>query len=820
MHRRQPGRRDRQGTQRWRLVGLLWCAATLAGASIALFVGGVVSSAPAQGATTPYLTLSVTPPHDLITGEKITLTVKVTPTGVSAGLELTRVSMGWCNAGSTLPQVLPKSGYMNLTNALPLGSLGSAGPVCTTATHPTLNTNAIEPVSAISPKTATATSVTGPTFAQVTDATAVRNGTIACDAAHPCTFAVGVYVLWKTPASQPSALQTGAIYFLSAPVTFLPSTLSQSCGGYAGTQLASAAPDQFAREITKWTLAGCQTNVGGGKALASVSSSGSGDLTALCQFASGEEDFAYGGAGYGSTSSPFNPAQCPARTGGAEAKRSYVAIPVALNAMVLGHTQTIKTTNNVSQQLDFADYARLTITDVQAAQLLGADGSTLSWAGTSKGPTSLGPALVKEDPTLVKDQYYTTTTITTSGNNPISHQNRSNSARGVVVTSGTNATILFGTQFFQAVVPPATWVSPAKVGPTRTHPPLAAGASFSLATPPYDVRTVTGETTILHYLTPGVAARTTGMPWAFLPATDADALWFGMANASLQLPGTTPPVYVSPTTKTAMQAAVANMIPQSDGTLVPNPTGKAVGGHNPYPLTFVEYVFAPTQPLMGPTCTLRTQAESHLIAWLNYITGAGQTHLVKGLAPLPASLQETAASAITQVGESPPGCIPATVTTTLRTSTTLGAGGAGGTTKKTAAGTTSTTTAAGPGAAHGGTSSSGSSGGGGVAYGSGGRYSSANGSSSTGSLNGGAGTTPASVNGSTSTAHKSLTTATDLSDFKQVEGPGWLLPVLAVIVLFVLVPGMALLVSGRSPNQLLELLRGQPVGHDPPGGSS
>jgi hypothetical protein len=800
----RPERARREGGRRWRTIGLLWCVTILVAGTATFLFESAAAPSKAEAATTPYLTASVTPGQDLVTGQRMTLTVSRTSAGTTAGVQITKVVPGWCAGGTDLPTVITSQGVSAGTNFPPTGE----HTVCTTPIHPTLSSNALPQLSVISPTTRTAQSVTGKTFAQVSDGRKMTYGTLACDAGHPCTFAMAVYVQFKTPSTiRPVDLQGGAIYFLQIPVTFLPTTVNASCGGAAGTQLTSVGPDSLGQTITDWTVDGCEAKVGGGKALASVVSSGSSDDTALCDFANGEADFAYSGIGYGTKSSPFNPANCPVKDGSAQSERPYVAVPVALNAVVLAHTETLTTRTNVANGYNFNSYTKqLGITDVQAAQLLGADGHTLSWTGTSKGPTSLGRALVRENPTLVHDFYYTNLP-TTNGHNPISHHNQGTNATGVVVTSGTNATTFIGTRFFQSVVPATTWVSPAKVGATKTHPALGANASFALATPPYDVDPATGLTTIVHVLTPTTSHG--GMPWAFIPATDSDAIWFGMANLALQVPGTTPPVYVSPTTTTAMQAAVANMTAQPDGTLLPDPTGGAVSGKEPYPLTFVEYVFAPTEPLMGTGCKPRTVAEQHLIDWLDYITGVGQTELPKGLAPLPPSLQAQALTAIAQVGEAPPTCTP-TKTTTKTGKTTKLAVATTGTTGT--AGTTTSTTPL-PAASHGsgGPTSSGS--------GSGSSSALAGTRSSFGST-GSSGSPSGTKTGSTSTPPSPSkarlgTTPDELAGFTAAEGTSWLLPAVGVLLLFLLLPGLVLLASGRSPRQVLASLRGQPGGGQP-----
>lgn len=798
--RRRRADADAGAGVRWRAVGLVWCVVALLGAAVISLLWQGTGASPAQAASQPttYLTLSVNHTEDLATGEAMDLTVSRTPSGTAAGVEIRRVVSGWCAPGTTLPTAVPAGPNQSSANVLPTVRGGTT--VCTTPTFPVINTSVKPPLAIISaPKNATTNypSAAGTTFAQESSGTQLRNGVLACNTSHPCTFGVAVYVTFKNPAAITATLRSGAIYYLQVPVTFLPSTAAASCGGVAPGRLSSAGPDRVGHLVTDWIIDACQARVGGGKALANVPTTGGSDSSALCAFAGGAVDFAYSAVGYGTSGSAFNPANC---TGGAKPDRPYVAVPIALDAVTLSHTQTIWASNNAASMFSVTDYsARPRMTDAQLAQLLGAGGLG-SWTGSP-----LGQALVRQTPTFANDLFYTGIQ-TTFGFNPIVRLAR-NGNRGVVVTSGTTVTAFLVTRFLQAVA--ATTLR----SPTAGHPKVGTIANFGLATPKLDTLPATGLSAITHVLTPGTGP--TGMPWALLSALDADSLWFGMANVSLQAPGTT--VYVSPTTSAALQAAVATMAAQPDGTLLPSLTGGKVGGSDPYPLTYVEYVIAPTQPLMGPNCTLRTQSQTNLTDWLSYITGVGQTELPAGLAPLPPALQAQAISAIAQVGESPPGCIPPTGTTTSTTTTA----------------TTPSTTGAGTGSSSGPSSSSSGAKGsdsGASSSGSSSATSAAGRSSfsSTGFAGRGTGTTSTSNNpgGPTPTATSAPPVpatsshadpvAAALADFTSPPGSGWALPFVAVLVLFLLLPGMVLLVSGRSPRQAVAAVRAFLIGDRPP----
>ena len=541
--------------------------------------------------------------------------------------------------------------------------------MCTTYTattgHPTLN-GAPVPVSTISPPvnaTGNYPSVSGTTFAQETQGKTLRHGKVTCDPTHPCTFAVAVYVHFKTPATvAPGTLHGGATYFLKTGVTFKPTTVNVACGGAATGQFTSAGPDSLGQMATTWAVDACQAKVGGGKALTRVETSSGSDQLALCAFAAGKADLAYSAVGYGTASSPFNPANCTGKVGGPQPDRPYVAVPVALNAVVLAHDETL-TRTNVANGVSFKDYPQqLDVTDGQLAQLLSRTGRAQTWTDGTLGPALLGR-------TRHSPMTFTTNgqpvPPDVNGDSPISWQTTGHGT-GIVVTSGTTATAFVATRFLHAVAPKSL------VSITKTPTPLGTVANFSLASPRFDVDPSTGLINIVHLMTPAFApGRFAGLPWALLSATDANAIFFGMADFAVQAPGSNPPVYV-PADKTTMQAAVAGMTAQPDGTLLPNATDDTTKA---YPLTYVEYAIVPAQPLVTSSCTLQTQTELNLFDWLDYITGAGQTELPKGMAPLTTSLQAQAQAAIAKVGQTPITCtLPTGGKKTVTGSTGTGSG--------------------------------------------------------------------------------------------------------------------------------------------------
>ena len=152
---------------------------------------------------------------------------------------------------------------------------------------------------------------------------------VNCLPSESCTFAVAV---WTKNVLIPSQSN---IYFMGVPATFLDSSAGLACSGPAPGQVASASPDRLGEALTQLGIDACTSGAGGGESLTFNLGSGNSDDEALCAFANDSVDLAYSAVGYGSSGSDFSPAKCQ---GGAAPSRSYVAIPIALNAVVLAHS--------------------------------------------------------------------------------------------------------------------------------------------------------------------------------------------------------------------------------------------------------------------------------------------------------------------------------------------------------------------------------------------------------------------------------------------------------------------------------------------------
>lgn len=125
--------------------------------------------------------------------------------------------------------------------------------------------------------------------------------------------------------------------------------------------------------------------------------------------------------------------------------------------------------------------------------------------------------------------------------------------------------------------------------------------------------------------------------------------------AALRLPvariENAPGEFVAPTAQ-SMQAAAGGMKKRPDGDLVTDAAARNPGA---YPLTFVEYAWAPAEAKVDGQCrpTAKQKAVNDV---LSYLVANGQNKLSGGLAPLPSGLRKTAGDALRKVGSKAPRC--------------------------------------------------------------------------------------------------------------------------------------------------------------------
>ena len=747
----------------------------------------------------PYFTLTMSPSasQNLVDGQAMPFTVTRTALGTSFGLEIAAVGTGWCGSDVQLPvsENPGNQSFNALTTGFPLVASTTPGaPPENCLDYINSDLSAVvangSSLPTIAPKPNTATNVAGtsgdyPTVSGQALAEVGQGGqqplpfnniSVNCLPSQPCMFAVAV---WTENVLTPGQ---DNVYFLGVPATFLDSSAGLACSGSASGQIASESPDRLGETLTQLGIDACRSGIGGGEALTDNLGSGNSDDEALCAFASDSVDLAYSAVGYQASGSDFSPAKCQ---GGAEPSRPYVAIPIGLNAVVLGHSpNNDQATPYKSFGTALTDYSQLRITLGQLAQLLsngGYEDVTGSGQSTSDSGTwgsQLGQGLLALNPQLANGYQDSCATCNIAG-------------VGVAATSGTDATTYLATSFLNAVVPTQLASAP---DPRAAFPsePLGTISNFGEPPPAYEVQPYTGRSILAHYMTPLSGSAW----WAVTDAATAAATWGGLDDFALQTPDSlaaapAQATYVTPTTS-SMQAAVANMTAQGDGTVLPNPEGGAVNGIEPYPLTYVEYAIAPAQPLLNSDCTANTAAQTTMKQWLTFLVNQGQGDLPTGMAPLPSSLVAQATAAIAKVGAAAPACTPTAVAGSNPSATPTGAG-------------SSSSTSSTP---------SGSSDVSPSALGSSVPYSDVTGAGG-GSTS--AQTSPAKATGVSPTT-ASRTAALSLAAFGTISADGWALPLLGILVLTVLLPGLALLMSGRSLSQALGGLwsQAQPAAADDP----
>ena len=566
----------------------------------------------------PYFTLTVGPSaaQNLADGQAIPFTVTRTALGTSAGLEIAAAGTGWCASDVQLPvsEDPGTQGFNSLTSGFPLVNATTPGaPPYNCLDYVNSDLSAIvgngSSLPAIVPTPNTTTNIAGsqgdyPTVSGQALAEVGQGGqqeafpgvSVNCLPTQPCTFAVAV---WTENVLSPGQIE---VYFVGVPVTFVDSSAGLACNGPAAGQIQSESPDRLGETITKLGIDACKSGYAGGQGLTFNLGSSNSDDKALCSFANGSVDLTYSAVGYGPPGSPFTPANC---AGGAAPQRPYVAIPIALNAVVLAHTANlIKAKPYSGFGTAVADYPQLRITTAQFAQVLSnggfvdvsGSGQSTSDSGTWK--SQLGQALLALNPSLSGGYQASCSFCLVVGRG---------SGTGVAATSGTDGTTYLTTSYLNALVPTQLVSAP---NPNADFPPEQLGTISDFGSPPpaYDVQTYTGQSILGHYTTPLSGSAW----WALTDSATAAATWGGFDDFALQTfdsesAAPANATYVAPTT-VSMQAAAANMTAQPDGTLLPNPQGGQVDGVEPYPLTYVEYAIAPAQPLLNADCTANTAA--------------------------------------------------------------------------------------------------------------------------------------------------------------------------------------------------------------------
>jgi sortase A len=447
-------------------------------------------------------------------------------------------------------------------------------------------------------------------------------GTLTCDQANPCTLVVQIHL-------------SGHFEYATVPLTFVDDEVDAACGGAAPGVLASGGSDQMQDAWAQWTKDVCQRP---GAAGAPSRAAFLGEGAAVQAFAGGQLDLAYTAAGYDAA---------VGLAAGVNERRAAVATPVALNAAVIAVGGGYITPSGAK-----APYPEIKMTAAEVSALFGGG---LPWV-------------------IREDQPYAARIL---GRNPVlggflSAQVPTNRP---MLPSEAESSTWFVTNFLTQRSP-ADWIAPRDGNQRRGAVAAAATAEPKFA----DDDTYSGRPVLSKVTDAATASVSTNGPiWALTDLATAQAL--GMTPVSIENANGE---FVRPTPE-SMAAAVSTMKTDENGLLLPDPgavasTGargtSAAAAVTPYPLTYVEYAFAPAEPLVDvTTCTARSASQALLTSWLGYLVGDGQSNLPAGFAALPPALVAQATQTVNQVGAAP---VTGTCAGSLGTGSTGSPSGAGG----------------------------------------------------------------------------------------------------------------------------------------------
>jgi len=532
--------------------------------------------------------VTVTPTTNLSDGRRISVNIKTaSPTFI---IEEARAQV--CRAGVDYQQstgIAPADDFfVGGANCPNVGISTSADGL---VTDPYVNPSAADPGGE------TFTMKVGTGIRSWTDSFSNKTVSITCDQDHPCTLVVE---LRAVQLAGPGEIQQPASWrpFVFT-LTYASSDPVAGCGGPAKGAVTSGGSDSLEDAWVGWTSTACKLP---GQVGALTTGSFNGEGAALQGYLSGQLDLAYTALG-------FNPATGMVPVD-AETKRPSVAVPIGLNAVVLGLGGTYFDSTGRRRPYDAPQLTTAEVTALLAGGPQGAINDHLS-------------DIYVRNPELATPGMFTA----------------QQHAVQLAAPSEAEGTSWLATRY-AATLDPTDWVVPdLPLYGDDAGKPRGIDASLAVANPSYNnaITLFSGRPTLEKYVDSLDASG--GGFWALTDLTTADALDLvptEVQNADLQ--------FVAPTTE-SMQAAVSGMQTVQDGMKVPDPN-QTTG----YPLTYVVYALVPAQPLADAGNVCRATSQALLTKWLDYLTGAGQSNLPAGMAPLTPDLEAQATAAIAKVG--------------------------------------------------------------------------------------------------------------------------------------------------------------------------
>jgi hypothetical protein len=433
---------------------------------------------------------------------------------------------------------------------------------------------------------------------------------LTCDHENPCTLVA------FAPIS-PGVWATDTVTLSFAP----PDPAAAACGaGSAPGAISTIGPDRMSAANIAWTVAQCRatgdkksSNFVGAAADTEDPNAPAGEQRALVDLANGGRDLAYSAVG------PATPGFEPST------QRDVVAVPVAVNAMVVGMGGGYLVENPTDWPARLPHpFHGVELTADELASLFGR--SVQSHFRDTYGPAVKARNVPQMDVSVNR----------TEGNGLLP-----------VAYGGPHAGTRFFTSYLDARAPDIWKASPIPGdGPDR-----GVYAKLANVTPGFTnvIETVSSMAGFEKAFFSVEEANNVFGPAYYL--TDyATAERLGLDLVSIQ---NAAGEFVAPTPETITKG-LATMVAQPDGTLAPDPNASASGA---YPLTMVEYALAPAGPLVDNELECRrTESQRLLDEWLEFITGDDGQAVLDNFVPLTDPLRSEAASALADVGAAaPPG---------------------------------------------------------------------------------------------------------------------------------------------------------------------
>jgi hypothetical protein len=459
----------------------------------------------------------------------------------------------------------------------------------------------------------------------------------SCDENHPCSW--GLHIMAPPPVG---GVRSPEVYDTS--IKFAPAAAGikiQGCGGIGTSTLDASVPERFGRTLVSWNQLLCAPT----RAAQPTNIVAENEDNALKSFDTGASTIAITGSGSALA---------------AQHVRDRQYVPVGLNATVVaavGWSPTDLTDPNPrSVPLESKLTASLKFSWDDLANML-SKGSENPYGPGRGGIFQDTSALVQRNAALAAirtyDGSYQQGPLKRSGVSVLE-------GYGGVTGEAGKGTVPLQLSSTLAKSAPASWVygtggefhdpidntkvlpgSGTPVGTVTDLTSLNLGAAFV-----HNVDTKSGKIAVrkqVSGVTLGGGFECVGgcLNWVVTDlATATENGWAPVAVPNGQ------GGYVAPTPQ-SLQAAATHLTQGADGSLTPGVTS---GDPNAYPLTFVESITAPLNPLVDTNCQPEKAKQDQLTTLLRAATNGGQSAMGPGLIPLSPELLATAQTAAAKVG--------------------------------------------------------------------------------------------------------------------------------------------------------------------------